>query len=39
MEKIMVDKYWLESFLGVDSFLVPSLGSEGSGGVSGLRSL
>lgn len=28
MEKIMVDKYWLESFVGVDSFLVPSLGSE-----------
>lgn len=23
MEKIMVDKYWLESFVGVDSFLVP----------------
>ena len=28
MENIMADKYWLESSVGVDSFLVPSLGSE-----------
>lgn len=28
MEKIMADKYWLESFVGVDSFLGPSPGSE-----------